>query len=563
MPRVSVSDPPYSTWTAAVARRLPLPFRILYRQFLLRVIDLEALSIEADIPRFLGQFAGILMLISLAKLVGTLWIPPPPEEWLIIEQGQIANMLLVVGLIAVVSWDATFPDRRDVMVLGPLPVRPRTILLAKMAASAALVGIATLALNFASSAAYALVFGKGWGAPRFFFAWWFTLAAASALLYGSVLTVQGITALLLPRRLFLQVSAVLQLAAYAVVLGGYFLLPSLPSWADAPSPRAIAAWSPLCWLTAVLNQLNGTLPAGAAWMTLRAWVALALAVTGALASLALCYLRTMKRTVEEPDLVPGARGLHWTPRLGTSLHTAIVLFCFRSLTRSRQHRVIFAFYLSIVFAIALSWARSEFANPVPAPLPTEFLMSTIVIMVFAVFGLRAVFSLPVSLNANWILRITQLHPARHYIAAVRLTLLLFGVLPALLLSAALALSFRPWWAVVEHLFALALLGWVFVEVGLLHFQKVPFTCSYLPGKANVQAVFWIFAAGLMLLAFTGADFEVVALYDIRRYAVMLGVLGSAAIVTGIVNRQRARVAPLDFEERTPVEITTLGIARMP
>ncbi len=35
--------------------RLPLQFRLLHRQFLLRVVDLEALSIEADIPRFLGQ----------------------------------------------------------------------------------------------------------------------------------------------------------------------------------------------------------------------------------------------------------------------------------------------------------------------------------------------------------------------------------------------------------------------------------------------------------------------------------------------------------------------------
>ena len=53
--------------------RLPLSFRVLYRQFLLRVIDLEALSIEADIPRFLGQFAGVLIMISLLQVLGALW----------------------------------------------------------------------------------------------------------------------------------------------------------------------------------------------------------------------------------------------------------------------------------------------------------------------------------------------------------------------------------------------------------------------------------------------------------------------------------------------------------
>src|ERR1700746_1410572 len=115
-----------------LAERLPLEFRILHRQFLLRVVDLEALSIEADIPRFLGQFAGILIFISLMRALGALWFPPPPDQAWRVQQGQIENMLLVIGLCTVITWDATFPDRRDLAVLGPLPVRPRTILLAKL-----------------------------------------------------------------------------------------------------------------------------------------------------------------------------------------------------------------------------------------------------------------------------------------------------------------------------------------------------------------------------------------------------------------------------------------------
>ena len=63
--------------------RLPLQFRVLVRQFLLRVIDLESLSIEADIPRFLGQFAGVLIFFSLAQAIAALWmssIGPPPTS---------------------------------------------------------------------------------------------------------------------------------------------------------------------------------------------------------------------------------------------------------------------------------------------------------------------------------------------------------------------------------------------------------------------------------------------------------------------------------------------------
>jgi len=106
--------------------------------------------------------------------------------------------------------------------------------------------------------------------------------------------------------------------------------------------------------------------------------------------------------------------LHWTPRFGGSLQTAIVLFSFRSITRSRQHRVVLAFYLSIVFAIALVTARDELSTRALRPLSPELLIPTIVMMALAVVGMRNVFPLPISLNANWVLRLTQLNPSHKY-----------------------------------------------------------------------------------------------------------------------------------------------------
>jgi hypothetical protein len=64
---------------------LPLDFRILCRQFLLRVIDLEALSIQADVTGFLGQFAGVLIMLSLVHAVvtyvGFTSFPNPADRW--------------------------------------------------------------------------------------------------------------------------------------------------------------------------------------------------------------------------------------------------------------------------------------------------------------------------------------------------------------------------------------------------------------------------------------------------------------------------------------------------
>jgi hypothetical protein len=552
---------------------LPIQFRILYRQFLLRVIDLEALSVQADIPRFLGQFASVLVFISLIGAIGPLMsheaVTATHEAYLSFvwrgEQALISGMMLVVGLVAVVSWDSTFPDRRDVMILSPLPVAPRTILLAKVAASAALLGLAVLTLNFATGIAWPLLIGSqhdsNWGFFQALAAYWFSMAAASAFLFCSVLAVQGFTALLLPRRVFLRVSAILQIAAFGLILGVYFLQPSLPTPAAmaAPENRWVLAWSPSFWFFALFNQLNGSLPTTLEWLARRAWIGLGVVLSAATASLLLGYLRTMKRTVEEPDLVPGARGPHWAPRFGSPLQTAIVLFCGRSLTRSRQHRLAFAFYLALIFSIALSSLRNELSSAAVRPLNADFLTATFLMMSFAVFGLRSVFSLPISLTANWVLRITQLCEPESYVSATRRALLLLAVVPAGLLSALLSLPFRPFHHVAAHLAVLALVGWIFVELSLIGFYKVPFTCSYLPGKVHVQVMFGVFLVLAFVFAMSSAEIEMPSFNDPFRYVCMTSVLGTAALGLWVFNRNGARSAVLYFEEIPPEVIATLGL----
>jgi hypothetical protein len=550
---------------------LPVQFRILYRQFLLRVIDLEALSIQADIPRFLGQFASILVLLSLSVAMGLLMsdgaLPDSTEAHLgfawHVEQGLISGTMLVVGLISVVSWDSTFPDRTDAMVLSPLPVAPRNILLAKVSASASILGLAVLALNFATGIALPLVAGSqhqsNWGLLQSFGSYWLTMAAASAFIYCSVLTVQGFSSLLFPRWLFLRLSAMMQVIAFGLVLGIYFLQPAIITPASLEKHRLLS-WSPSLWFFVLFNQLNGSLPAPLAWLTRRAWIGLATVFLGAAASLWLCYLHTMRKTVEEPDLVKNAWASRWAPRFGSRLHTAIVLFSIRSLLRSRQHRLAFAFYLALISSVALYWLRVQFSTAGRHPLDAGFLLATFMMMSFAVFGLRSVFSLPISLTANWVLRTTQLWPSEKYLAATRRTVLVLAVVPAWLISALLSLSFKPLPQVAVHLAVLALIGWVFAEIALIGFYKVPFTCSYLPGKVHVQVVFGGFLVLLFVLGMTTSDYELPALKDPIRCVLMTSIAATLAMSLWAFNRYRAKSAVLYFEDLPPDVITTLGVA---
>lgn len=551
-------------WARRYIDRLPLQYRVLFHQFLLRVIDLEALSIEADVPRFLGQFAGVLMMISMVQAMGTFMFPPPPEMHWHVEQSAISRMMLVIGLLAVLTWDNTFPDRRDAMILGPLPVKPGTILVAKITASASLLGIAILALNFASSVPRSLVFGGAAGYPgilRFFLSYWCTMVAASAFLYGAVLTIQGTTAWLLPRRLFLRLSALLQLAAFGILLVAYFLAPSVdtPAQLGTLSSRSPMAASPVTLFFALLNQCNGSLPAGAAWLAHRAWMALASAIAGATISLLICYLRTMRKTVEEPDLVPAGHAIRWIPKLGGSIQTAVLLFTLRSLRRSRQHRVVLALFLSIALAFALHLVRQSPPWGSTTPMSTDFAISTLWVLVFSVLAFRAVFPLPISLTANWVLRITQLRPPQRYITAVWRSLLLLAVLPAWLAALALSLPYRPFPQTAAHLAVLLALGLIFADLSLVGFYKIPFTCSYIPGKSNFQYLFWTGLGAFLLLLVFMLQIEYPALHNPRKSAYLLMVLGAAAVGVRIYNHVQAKSAVLYFEEPPDEVLIKLGL----
>ncbi len=537
--------------------RLPLEFRVLYAQFLARVVDLEALSIEADIPRFIAQFAGVLILIDAFRTLGFLFYGQP----LLVEQGFLSGTMLVAGLVAVATWDNIFPDRRDVMILGPLPVKPRTILTAKLAASGSLLGVGVLALNLGIGLALPFVTGASWQFLRVLVAYWFTAAGAAAAVYGAVLAVQGITAALLPQRWFLRLSAILQLAGFALFLSMWLFRPSYASAMElvrAQHRGTLNRW-PVFWFLALFAQISGVFPFAPPELARRAWMALAAVLLGMLASLLLCYKRTMKKAVEEPDLVPRKSSSGWMIAMGDSVKTAVVQFSMRSLGRSRQHRVVYAFFLAIAFAVAVSTVTGVAASHHVQPVTTSFLMSTLVMLCLAVLGLRSIFSLPVSLKANWVLQVTQLSPSENYIAASRRAMLAMATIPVWLTAAGLALFYRPWHQVAEHLLVLALAGSIITDLSLIGVSKIPFACSYLPGKSNVQYVFWAYALVFVPLALIFSTYEQNVLDRPLAYLVLVAELFAAALVLWLFNRHRAKSAVLYYEEVEPEVITTLGI----
>lgn len=560
-------------------------FRILYRHFLFRLMDVELLSPSArgDASQLFGQFAALLITGSILLAAGALLygtIPVPPDAMAAAawsrERGLLSLTMLAVGIFAVLHWDSTFLDRHDVLVLAPLPVPGRTLLAAKVAATAAAIALITVLLAALPAVLWPLSLappGTGFlGTLRFMAAFCFALLASAAFLYCTILGIQGLVAQL-PRRWYLRASSFLQLAAFTLLLGVYFLE---PAFADAralgaPENQRALAWLPSYWFTGLLSELSGVFPleshAVMEPLARRAWVGLGIAMLVGGGVLLLSYFRTLRKIVEEPDLAPGSRGGMWLPRFGDSPQTALAQFIIRTLLRSRQHRLILAFYLGLGFTLvvllleAVTGLQRLTGKDLLHQVNPFVLASTFVMMSVWVLGTRVVFSLPIDLRANWIFRVTPSMECTLRLPAVMRAMHALSVEPSLAISGILLLGVWPWTAVAEHLLILGLLGIILVNISLTGFQKVPFTCSYLPGKSKIHMTFWFFLAVPLAGIYWYAVQEQRAMaHPLEYWAQISGLAGFAAATRWLATASAKRAGQtVQYEESAADELILLRL----
>jgi len=552
-------------------------FRILYRDFLFRILDLELLSSRGEAQRLLSQFAALLAAFSFTFAIyfvpryGLSTLPYATLSRLawVDQDLLIASTMATAGLFTVLAWNNVLPDRRDCLVLGPLPVRPRTVFLAKLAALATVLGVAVAAVNTFTGLAYPFaIAAPGSGASgvlRFFGAYWATMLAAGLLVCCAMLAVQSLAANLLSYRLFLKLSSVLQMAAFFAILGVYFLKPPY---------AAGLRWLPSFWFLGLFQKLNGSREFDTlAALALRSlYIVCPLAIT----AFSLAFHRHNRRIVEQPDIAPADRSrpaMRITALLAGKLmpramERAIVLFTARTIARSRHHRLLLAAYGGIGLAVALAYARELlygsrsydrfWRNPGWDQPKAPLLVASFVLLFFAVMGARAVFSQPIALRANWIFRITAVERAGGYFAAARKALFALVVAPILVAWGALFLTIWPTGPAVRHMILLAVSGFLMVELSLSGFRKIPFACSYFPGKANLHVKLGLFATGFLFLTSQAIELEFRALDHAAAYSILLAVLLGISLWAHRRNVS-APEAEILFDEVAPNAIEALNL----
>jgi predicted permease len=552
-------------------------FRILYRDFLFRILDLELLASRGEAQRLLTQFAALLAAFSFTfsiyfvpryGLSNLPWEKLSQLGW-VDQDLLIATTMAIAGMFTVLAWNNVLPDRRDCLIFGLLPVRTRTIFLAKLAALATALGVAIAALNIFSGIAYPFaIAAPGGGAMavlRAFAAYWTAMLAAGLAVCCALLAVQALAANLLTYRLFLKLSSVLQMAAFFAILGLYFLKPPY---------RQGLTWVPSFWFLGLFQKLNGT--PGFDSLAARALDVLAAVCPLALVAFSLAFVRHNRRIVEQPDIAPSDRSrpamrlVSWfaAKLIPRTVERAVLLFTARTIARSRHHRLLLAAYGGIGLAVALAYARDLlygahsyerlWSNPQWNRPNPELLVGSLTMLFFAMIGARAVFSQPIALRSNWIFRLTAVQRAANYFAAVRKSLFALIAVPVLAAWSALFFAIWPANPAARHIVFLAAAALLMAQLLLARFRKIPFACSYLPGKANLHVKLGLYAIGFLFVTSLAIELEYKALGNARTYVILLGIL-----LAWTLWAYRRNVSAADdeilFDEVPPSEIESLNL----
>src|SRR5262249_32476121 len=150
-----------------------------------------------------------------------------------------------------------------------------------------------------------------------------------------------------------------------------------------------------------------------------------------------------------------------------------------------------------------------------------------VMLIFVLLGLRHLFAIPAELRANWTFQITEREGRRDWFRALERFVLLAVMVPVLVLPFPFEVTMLGWRSVSETaVFAAGLL--LAYEFLFMEWEKLPFTCSYLPGK-KPGTMLTILVAGFVGILPMITALAVAAAYSTVVFGVMMVLIGATWI----------------------------------
>jgi hypothetical protein len=490
----------------------------------------------------------------------------------------ISLSMALVGAVAVLTWQSVFPDRRDCLILSALPLTASQIIAAKITAIGGLFAVTTFSVNAATGFFFPLATARTMTfseALRLYSSHAAALGSASAFVFLAVLAAQGLLANLLPFRLFQRWSAWVQLLALFSILFLFFMIPpiSSPSAIVRPENRAAALWLPSFWFVGLYQKCLGTSLPLIDELANRALAGLLISGFAAVLLYALAYRRVIRKTIEESGAVgeSGRSRWIWVGRIvdkvvvKTATERAAFHFIWRTMARSRGHRLMLAAYASIGLVYLADGiaglVKTAGGHALMQP-NAQLSALPLILPFFVLLGLRALFAIPVEPQANWIFRLTDAGHPGQYVRAARKLMLMAGVMPVCALALPVYGLLWGWRIAVFHVLMCLLASMATLELLMAGFRKVPFTCPYMPGKGNLKVTFGVYVILFLSLAFMAVNIELWLAFDVRRS--FAGVLLTAVVYFYAARKRRSEDSHemgILWEEPPVWHLQTLELSR--
>jgi len=547
-------------------------FPLLLRIFRDRFFENDSVSPGGGFQTSINQVIGFLAAIGLFEgyfvmptFLSLSLNPPTPHT---VETLRVLRMFFpaysfgVAAFAAVFHWDMLFPDRRDFLVLTPFPIRLREIVTAKFAALMTFLLLIAIPMNLVpdltvSLAAVMAPKLRGTGL-RLAAAQIVSTGGAFVFAFLAVAAFQGVLINVTSTKFFRRISPWVQMGGMSLTV---LSVVTFPAYAGLLQPELehrdlCLYWFPPAWFSGVYELFLGGPNDVLVSLGKQAFVMTGIALVVVVATWALGFRRHFRRTLETED-APHRPHTWTTPQwlVRTPQEGAMFGFIGKTLARSQKHQFFLAAYLSAGFSVCLILSLAVRKGTVVLS-PSGSRAVPFVLGFFFITAFRAAFQFPAELPANWLFRITEAKWTEVSRSATRKLVLAIGLIPALLLVLPIEFTEWSWPAVVEHSAVQLIAAALMIEALFWSFDKVPFTCSYFPGRKSLALLFVLYVYGLTGYAFHMADLEVMME---RRWPIALlffAVTGAALVWSW---RRRPQVENVRFDGSEPV-IQTLELS---
>jgi len=508
-------------------------FGLLARHFFGRFFDNEIVSQHGDMRTNVVQAFGLvatpgIFLPFYMIPQRTRFDQPFLHNWILLSDYYffVLYSMVVMGFVMVFEWDAIFPDRKDYLILTPLPLGGGAIFAGKTAALMVFLGLFLLDANFFCTLLGPLVSGgpEATGAIvwRLFAVHAAAVAGGGAFVVLCIASIQGVLINVLTGRAFRRISPWVQMSVMGLLIVVLFLTPlmcaSIRPLVTSRSP--LLWWFPPFWFLAMYLDLLPGQPAGPLFHQIAPLARQGLAIAAAVFAMTYLagYHRHARRVMEGVDAPPEgpSRLRAWFDRavnrwlLPHPLERATFHFISNTILRNGKQRLFLATYGGIATALALP-ALVRISTRPASPLlifdAAGLLAAPLTLSFFAVSGLRAVFNFPAELRANWVFQVCESEERLPHLRAARKWIVLMGIVPLFAVLAPVEVWFRGWALALVHLTFALVMSLILLNLLLVWFRKIPFTCSYFPGKTSMAVMFFIYLAGFATYSWSMADVQ--------------------------------------------------------